>query len=138
MGIGEREGVSATTMMYSRPAIDRRTLLRVGGAGLFGLSLPQLVRAEGTHNARAKAVIFLHQYGGPPGHETVDMKPDAPAEVRGSFKPISTKVPGLQVCELLPRLADVADKLTVIRCVQHTMKNHNSAGYYSLTGMAPD
>jgi hypothetical protein len=118
-------------------AIDRRTVLRVGGTGLFGLSLPQLLRAEGTHKARAKAVIFLHQYGGPPGHETVDMKPDAPAEVRGSFKPIPTKVPGLQVCELLPRVADVADKLTVIRCVQHTMKNHNSAGYYSLTGLAP-
>jgi hypothetical protein len=137
MGIGEREGVSATTMIHSRTAIDRRTLLRVGGAGLFGLSLPQLLRAEWTHKARAKAVIFLHQYGGPPGHETVDMKPDAPAEVRGSFKPIPTKVPGLQVCEMLPRVADVADKLTVIRCVQHTMKNHNSAGYYSLTGMAP-
>ncbi len=65
------------------------------------------------------------------------MKPDAPAEVRGSFKPISTRVSGLQVCEMLPRMADVADKLTVIRCVQHSMKNHNSAGYYSLTGMAP-
>src|SRR5205814_484021 len=82
-------------------------------------------------------VIFLHQFGGPPGHETFDMKPDAPAEVRGSFKPIRTKVPGLQVCELLPRTAEIADKLTVIRCLQHTMKNHNSAAYYSLTGVAP-
>src|SRR5205814_37874 len=82
-------------------------------------------------------VIFLHQFGGPPGHETFDMKPDAPAEVRGSFKPIRTRVPGLQVCELLPRVAEVADKLTVVRCLQHTMKNHNSAGYYSLTGVAP-
>src|SRR5262245_65995703 len=124
-------------MMSIRTEIDRRTLLRAGGAGLFGLSLPQVLRAEGTHKARTKSVIFLHQYGGPPGHETVDMKPDGPAEVRGSFKPIRTSVPGLQVCELLPRVADVADKLTVIRCVQHTMKNHNSAGYYSLTGVAP-
>lgn len=124
-------------MTHSSHEIDRRTLLRVGGAGLFGLSLPQVLRAGETHRARAKAVIFLHQYGGPPGHETVDMKPDAPAEVRGSFKPIPTKVLGLQVCEALPRWADVADKLTVIRCVQHTMKNHNSAGYYSLTGLAP-
>src|SRR5262245_1957376 len=116
---------------------DRRTALRVGGAGLFGLTLPQLLAASETRKVRAKAVIFLHQFGGPPGHETFDMKPNAPAEVRGSFKPISTRVPGLQVCEMLPRAGDVADKLTVIRCVQHTMKNHNSAGYYSLTGMAP-
>jgi uncharacterized protein (DUF1501 family) len=116
---------------------DRRAALRLGGAGLFGLTLPQLLRAEGKRKARAKAVIFLHQFGGPPGHEAFDMKPDAPAEVRGSFKPISTKVPGLQVCEMLPRTAEVADKLTVIRCLQHTMKNHNSAGYYSLTGVAP-
>src|SRR5262245_51255018 len=124
--------------MDSRLALPRRrTALRVGGAGRFGLSLPQLLRAEGKRKVRAKAVIFLHQFGGPPGHETFDMKPDAPAEVRGSFKPIRTSVPGLQVCELLPRVADVADKLTLIRCVQHTMKNHNSAGYYSLTGVAP-
>lgn len=121
----------------SRFEIDRRAVLRVGGAGLFGLSLPQLLRAESGRKARAKSVIFLHQYGGPPGHETFDMKPNAPAEVRGSFKPISTKVPGLQVCEALPRMADVVDKVTLIRCVQHTMKNHNSAGYYSLTGVAP-
>jgi hypothetical protein len=123
--------------MFTHFLPDRRTLLRVGGAGLFGLTLPQLVRASGKRKARAKAVIFLHQYGGPGQHETFDMKPDAPAEVRGSFKPIRTKVPGLQVCEMLPRVADVADKLTLIRCVQHTMKNHNSAGYYSLTGVAP-
>lgn len=117
--------------------LDRRAILRVGGAGLFGLSLAEALRAQGTHTAQAKSVIFLHQYGGPPGHETFDMKPNAPAEVRGSLKPIQTKVPGLQVCELLPRMADVADKLTLIRCVQHSMKNHNSAGYYSLTGIAP-
>jgi hypothetical protein len=122
-------------LSHTRP--DRRTALRVGGAGLFGLTLPQLLRADGKRKARAKAVIFLHQFGGPPGHEAFDMKPDAPAEVRGSFKPIPTKVPGLQVCELLPRTAAIADKLTVIRCLQHTMKNHNSAAYYSLTGVAP-
>jgi hypothetical protein len=116
---------------------DRRIVLRVGGASLFGLGLPQLLAAGEKRKARAKAVIFLHQYGGPPGHETFDMKPNAPAEVRGSFKPIQTRVPGLQVCEALPRMADVADKITVVRCLQHTMKNHNSAGYYSLTGVAP-
>jgi len=116
---------------------DRRTVLRVGGASLCGLGLTDLLAAGEKRKARAKAVIFLHQYGGPPGHETFDMKPNAPAEVRGSFKPIQTKVPGLQVCEALPRMTGVADKITVVRCLQHTMKNHNSAGYYSLTGVAP-
>jgi len=117
--------------------IDRRAAIRVGGAGLLGLSLPELLAASTGPKASAKAVIFLHQYGGPGQHETFDMKPNAPAEVRGSFKPIHTTVPGLQVCEMLPRVAEVAKHLTVIRCAQHTMKNHNSAAYYSLTGMAP-
>ena len=117
--------------------IDRRAVVRVGGAGLLGLTLPGLQAAVEKRAARAKSVIFLHQYGGPAQHETFDMKPNAPAEVRGTFKPIATKVPGLQVCEALPRVAAVADRLTVIRCAQHTMKNHNSAAYYSLTGLAP-
>ncbi|WP_020469289.1 DUF1501 domain-containing protein [Zavarzinella formosa] len=117
--------------------LDRRAAIRVGGAGLLGLSLPELLAASSHPKACAKSVIFLHQFGGPGQHETFDMKPNAPAEVRGSFKPIQTNVPGLQVCEMLPRVAEVAKHLTVIRCAQHTMKNHNSAAYYSLTGMAP-
>ena len=65
------------------------------------------------------------------------MKPAAPDMVRGEFKPIATKVPGLVICERLPRLAQVADKFTLVRSLYHDMKNHNSAGYYSLTGRAP-
>ncbi len=65
------------------------------------------------------------------------MKPSAPEKIRGEFKPISTNVPGLQICDRLPRTATVMDKVTVIRTMRHTMKNHNSAGYYSLTGYAP-
>src|SRR6478609_297898 len=117
--------------------LDRRALIQVGSAGLLGLSLPQLLRANPHPKARAKAVILLYQFGGPGQHETFDMKPNAPAEVRGSFKPIQTRVPGLQVCEMLPRVAEIAHHLTVVRCIQHTMGNHNSAAYYSLTGMAP-
>jgi hypothetical protein len=120
--------------MHALP--DRRTLLQVGSAGLLGLTLPSLVSAT-PRRARAKSVIFLHQYGGPAQHETFDMKPNAPAEVRGSFKPMATTVPGLHVCEMLPKVAEHAKKLTIIRCAQHTMKNHNSAAYYSLTGVAP-
>jgi hypothetical protein len=126
---------------FHAAALDRRQLLRVGAAGLLGLSLPQWLQAKGRSSgpvkARAKAVIFLHQFGGPGQHETFDMKPDAPAEVRGIFKPIPSKLPGVPVCELLPRTAQVMDKVCLIRSMQHHMRNHNSATYYSLTGYAP-
>jgi Protein of unknown function (DUF1501) len=126
---------------FQQTRLTRRHLLRLGGASLLGLSLPGLLRAaersNGSRKAKAKAVIFLHQYGGPSHHDTVDMKPNAPEQVRGEYKPIPTTVPGLTVCEHLPRLAGVLNKCTLIRTLTHTMKNHNSAGYYSLTGHAP-
>jgi hypothetical protein len=121
-------------------AFTRRHLLKVGGLGLLGLHLPGLLRAAergGNRKARAKAVIFLHQFGGPSCHDTFDMKPAAPDAVRGEFKPIASSLPGLSVCERLPRTARVMDKVTLVRGVRHEMKNHNSAGYYSLTGHAP-
>jgi hypothetical protein len=89
------------------------------------------------HKRRIDSIIFLHQYGGPAQHDTFDMKPNAPEQIRNIFRPIATNVPGIQVCELLPRTAKVMNKVCLIRSVQHTMKNHNSAGYYSLTGHAP-
>src|SRR5436190_13492169 len=115
------------------PLPSRRAVLRVGGTSLLGLSFPQLLAAaespKASPKARAKAVIFLHQWGGPGQHETFDPKPDAPDNVRGWYKAVQTKVPGLTVCEKLPRLAAMADKYSVIRCMQHAtpMKNHNSA-----------
>jgi hypothetical protein len=122
-------------------SITRRHVLRVGGLGLLGLSLPGWLRASerspATRKARTKAIIFLHQWGGPSHHDTFDMKPAAPEEVRGKFQPIATRVPGIQVCERLPRMATMMDKVCVVRTLRHTMKNHNSAGYYSLTGYAP-
>jgi hypothetical protein len=119
--------------------ITRRRLLQVGGLGLLGLNLPGFLRAAegGRHKARARSVIFLHQYGGPSCHDTFDMKPGAPDAVRGELKPIASSLPGVPVCELLPRTARVMAKVTLVRGVHHTMKNHNSAGYYSLTGYAP-
>ncbi|MBM3980070.1 MAG: DUF1501 domain-containing protein [Planctomycetes bacterium] len=120
-------------------SLSRRTLLRVGGAGALGF--PQLLAAadapRAKHKARAKSVIFLHQWGGPGQHETFDPKPDAPDNVRGWYGATKTKLPGVIFGEKIPKLAALADKLTVVRCMQHTMKNHNSAGYYSLTGVAP-
>ncbi len=123
---------------FAHSRLTRRRLLQVSGLGLLGLSLPTLLRAgPAGRKARAKSVIFLHQWGGPSCHETFDMKPDAPAEVRGEFKPVASRVPGVQVCERLPRVAQIMDKVTLLRGIRHEMKNHNSAGYYSLTGYAP-
>jgi hypothetical protein len=124
---------------FHKAALSRRHLLQLGGFGLLGLSLPGLLRAEaaGSTKARARSVILLHQYGGPSQFETFDMKPNAPEAIRGLWKPIPTKVPGIQICEHLPRMAPLADKLTLIRTLTHEMKNHNSAGYYSLTGYPP-
>src|SRR5437764_11125210 len=123
------------------PPLSRRAVLRVGGTGLLGLSFPQMLAAaespKARHKASAKAVIFLHQWGGPGQHETFDPKPDAPDNVRGWFKATKPKLPGVIFGERIPKIAAMADKLTVIRCLQHNMKNHNSAGYYSLTGVAP-
>jgi hypothetical protein len=119
--------------------LTRRHLLQVGTLGLAGLSLPGLLRASSTAKikAKAKSVIFLHQWGGPSHHDSFDMKPMAPAEVRGELKPIASSVTGLQVSELLPRMARLMDRVCLLRTLRHTMKNHNSAGYYSLTGYAP-
>jgi hypothetical protein len=119
--------------------LTRRRLLQIGGTGLFGLSLPGLLAAErkSGRKARARAVIFLHQFGGPSQTDTFDMKPNAPDIIRGEFKPIATRVPGIQVCELLTRTAQVMDRVCVVRSMRHEMKNHNSATYYSLTGHAP-
>src|SRR5581483_5164707 len=118
--------------------VTRRHLLRVGGLGLLGLNLPGLLRAAesggGSRKAHAKAVIFLHQFGGPSHLDTLDMKPAAPDGIRGDLKPIATRAQGISVCELLPRLAKVADRFTLVRSMTHTSKNHNSATYYSLTG----
>jgi hypothetical protein len=126
---------------------SRRHLLKVGGLGLLGLSLPKLLRAEEIQNApratrnslkaRARSVIFLYQFGGPSHIDLFDMKPEAPEGIRGSHKPVSTKADGIAISEHLPRLAKVMDKVTLIRSMHHHMKNHNPASYYALTGHAP-
>jgi hypothetical protein len=120
--------------------MNRRHLLQIGGLGLLGLHLSGFLRAAERGNgskARAKSVIFLHQYGGPSHVDTFDMKPAAPDAIRGEFKPSATSAPGIYVSEKLPRTATIMDKVTLIRSLHHEMKNHNSAGYYSLTGYAP-
>ena len=126
------------------PIWSRRHALKVGGLGLLGMSLPELLRAEDQAKAavhrlapRAKSVIFLFQWGGPSQFETFDMKPDARESIRGLHRPMQSNVPGLLVNERLPRMAKVMDKVCLIRSMHHTMKNHNSAAYYALSGHAP-
>ena len=79
----------------------------------------------------------MFQFGGPSHVDTFDMKPEAPDGVRSHFETISTAIPGVRICEHLPETAKVMDQIALVRSVHHTMKNHNSAGYYALTGMAP-
>src|SRR5271166_4875444 len=119
---------------------SRRALIRAGTAGFAGLSLASLLQAAGPPRgprARARHVIFLHQFGGPSHIDTFDMKPKAPAGIRGEFQPIATSQPGLTITEHLPRWATVLHQFAQVRSVHHTMRNHNSATYYSLTGHAP-
>lgn len=117
-------------------SLSRRSLLTIGALGLAGTSALSAAPAQ-RRRARAKSVIFLHQFGGPSHVDTFDMKPNAPAEIRGEYRPIRSSAPGIDVCHRLPRTAKVMDKVTLVRSVRHEMKNHNSAGYYSLTGIAP-
>src|SRR4029077_7778082 len=99
--------------------LSRREFLRVGALGVGGLTLADLLRlqAQGGQPARwaNKAVIMIYLCGAPPHQDTYDLKPDAPVEYRGEFRPIRTNVPGFDVCELMPLQAKIADKLAIIR-----------------------
>jgi hypothetical protein len=107
--------------------------LQVGGAGLFGLNLPKLLAAESSVPAltggRAKSVMFLFLFGGPSQLETFDMKPDAPKELRGPFKPIASRTPELLLSEHLHRTAQVSDKICVVRSMTHSHNDHNACHY---------
>lgn len=118
--------------------IVRRDFLRLGTAGLFGmgLSLPRLLerRARGAGTRGDVSLIFVFLHGGMSTIDTFDLKPDAPAEFRGEFKPIATSVPGIAICEHLPRLALETDKFSLIRSFRHHDSGHGSADHYMLTG----
>jgi hypothetical protein len=124
--------------------MGRREFLRAGSLGLFGLTMPQLLQAQanpaarqpglGKRPGRAKACILLFMWGGPAHQDTWDMKPDAPVEYRGEFQPIASKLPGLRICEHMPRIAARADRLAVIRSMTHGDVNHTTATHFLLTG----
>jgi hypothetical protein len=120
--------------------IRRRDVLRVGAAGALGLTLGSFLRqrAEGSEkSAEAKSAIVIWLGGGPPHLDTFDMKPDAPDEVRGEFKPVNTNVSGVQICEHLPKLAQRADKYAILRGVSHTLAGHQLGTDYLATGNRP-
>ena len=110
----------------SCPRPSRRGLLTAGLAGLGGLSLVDLLRADATPAAVRRSVIHVHLDGGPPQMDTIDMKPDGPAEVRGEFSAIATAVPGIHVCELLPGLARLAGRFAFLRAVVGSAGQHDA------------
>jgi hypothetical protein len=121
-------------MFTLHDSLSRRDWLRIGGIGLGGLTLPQLLRAA-PRAAKAKSVIVFGLIGGPAQHDTFDPKPLAPAEVRGPFGHQKTRTPGLLVGELLPRVATLTDRMAVLRAVVTNDNAHSSSGYQMLTGV---
>ena len=113
---------------------SRRSFLKIGSLALGGMSLPDLLRAEAQPQNRRghKSVIMIYLPGGPPHLDMFDMKPEAPREIRGAFGPIKTNVPGIEICELFPRLAKVMDRVVLIRSLVGAVDRHFS--YQCLTG----
>ena len=111
----------------------RRDFLKIGGLAMGGLSLPDLLRAESKPGTKShKSVIMVFLPGGPSHQDMFDLKMDAPSEIRGEFKPIPTNLPGLQICEHLPRLAKMMDKFTLIRSMADCESSHDA--FQCLTG----
>jgi len=123
--------------------MERRGFLKAGFLGMAGLALPELLRAEaraaatGNSRSREKSVIILWMRGGPSQHETWDPKPDAPAEFRGAFGAMRTKVPGIQICDLLPMSARLMDKWSIVRSLYHTDAGHSRGDQICFTGYPP-
>src|SRR5262245_16943476 len=126
--------------------VTRRDFLHVGGLGTLGLTLGDFFRMREAQAAttgsaakhdnvfgKAKACILLFPYGSPPQHETFDPKPEAPLQIRGEMKAIPTRVPGLAICDHLPRIAQVMDRVTVVRSMTHPYPLHGVA--YAVTGI---
>ena len=125
-----------------RGPVSRRSFLEFGALSLLGLGMSDVLRAESVAKAagrkvREKSVIFIWLPGGMSHLESYDMKPDAPSEYRGIFSPIKTNVPGIEVCEMFPRHAKIADKFNIIRSVCHEFADHGGGHKRFLTGRMP-
>jgi hypothetical protein len=108
--------------------VGRREFIKVGALGFAGLTLPDLLRDEAQDGVASsnKAVINIHLGGGPSHQDMFDLKPDAPVEFRGEFNPIKTNVPGMEICELMPKLATMADKFAIVRSLVGSSAGHSS------------
>jgi len=131
------------TLGTARPRFNRREVL-LGGTlsatslGVAGLAAGQRsTKPKPANSTPIQACILIYYFGGPSHVDLWDMKPHAPSEVRGDFRSIATRVPGLGICEHLPRVAQIADKLTIIRSMHHRMRDHNAAAVEALCGRAP-
>lgn len=120
--------------LRERERLTRRSLLQIGGLSALGLTSAQLAQLRatqtndpGTIRRRQNACVFLFLFGGPSQIDLWDMKPAAAAEIRGEFQPVATRVPGIQICEHLPRLAQQMDKVCLLRSMQHKMNVHGPA-----------
>src|SRR5205085_11077914 len=121
-----RSGVITIRNHHRQFNTNRREFLRVGALGLAGLSLADLLRNEAHANtgAKPKSIIYVVLGGGPSHIDMYDLKPDAPAEYRGPFKPIATKLTGVQICELMPLQAGIMDRLALLRGVRSVENDH--------------
>jgi hypothetical protein len=119
--------------------LPRREFLQAGALALGGLVLPDLLRARAAalRDSADTSVILLYLHGGPSQLETYDLKLNAPTEYRSVFRPIHTSVPGMDLCELLPLQARLADRIALVRSVHHTMSSHSDGGIEVLTGKTP-
>lgn len=120
-------------MLSAKTNINRRRLLQIGGIGAIGLGLPELLSAKSSRRSEMSC-IFIVQYGGCSHLDTFDPKPDASSEQRGPYKPIATSVPGMQVSEMLPRLAKQASRFSLIRSMTHGTADHNGGMHVCMTG----
>lgn len=124
--------VTASKIGRMCDGLSRRSFLRAGSLGASAITLPQLLRAESVQpTKRQHSVIMIYLPGGPTQHETFDPKPQAPREIRGSFQPVSTAVPGTQFCELLPKLATLANRFSVVRSLTGMENRHESFQCYT-------
>ncbi|AGA30570.1 DUF1501 domain-containing protein [Singulisphaera acidiphila] len=123
-------------------SLERRRLLLSGGLGMLGLNLASRLRAaapapDHRPSTPIRSCILIFYYGGPSHLDTWDMKPNAPKEVRGEFRSIATRMPGIRISEHLPHSARVVDRLAIVRSLHHPMTNHNAAAFAALSGRSP-
>jgi hypothetical protein len=113
--------------------LSRRSFLQIGTFGLAGLTLPQLLKAEAAAGIRSspRSVILIYLVGGPPHQDLFDLKPNAPKEIAGPWRPIATNVTGIQICEALPRLARIMDKLVIVRSLVGNQNDHDAVQVFN-------